>query len=364
MSKHIGLSLLSILLVSGGVLLPSSSPLAYCRPVANVKLGNTSQNKVAVYASNDSVQFTVQVVTSADVPNTATAKVDFLDFGNSSSVAYAVDARTQTKVLGGGGQSTGFTFRMTTNGENTNTGTVTLQFSLDSATGAAVIAPLTANVSVVVQSPGTIGGGCNPQDRAFCQADGGYWINRNCECLYDTPIIIDVEGNEFDLTNAADGVVFDFDGTGNPRRLAWTMPNSDDAFLVLDRNNNGRIDNGTELFGNLTPQTASSSPNGFIALAEYDKPAKGGNGDGKIDENDAVFALLRLWQDANHDGVSDASELHPLASKGVVSIDLDYKESRRQDRYGNLFRYRAKVEFSPPGPFSRRWAADVFLMRE
>ncbi|MEK6300693.1 MAG: hypothetical protein AABO41_08235 [Acidobacteriota bacterium] len=363
MSKHIGLSLLSTLLVSTGVLLPSSSPLANSRPVANVFLGTTSQNKQSVYTSNDSIQFTVQVITTADVPNTATAKVDFLDYSNPGSVGYTVDARTQTKILAGGGQTTAFTFRMTTNGGNSNIGTVTLLLRLDSATGATVIMPLTANVSVNVQSPGTIGG-CSSQDRAFCQADGGYWINRNCECLYDTPIIIDVEGDGFDLTSPDDGVGFDLGATGNPRgRVSWTMTNSDDAFLVLDRNNNGRIDNGTELFGNLTPQTASSSPNGFIALAEYDKPEKGGNGDGRIDQNDAVFALLRLWQDVSHDGVSDASELHSLASKGVVSIDLDYKESRRQDRYGNLFRYRAKVTLAH-GTHPSCWAYDVFLMKQ
>jgi len=210
--------------------------------------------------------------------------------------------------------------------------------------------------------------GCLPVDVCTYPNDGcpsGYYRptrDTGC-CLPGSPIVIDVSGNGFDLTDAEHGVLFDLSGDGIPRHLGWTSPNSDDAWLVLDRNGNGTIDNGAELFGNFTPQPnppSGQERTGFAALAEYDKTNNGGNGDGIISTADSIFASLRLWQDFNHNGVSEASELKPLNTFGLTVIELDCKISKKVDQNGNLFRYRARVK-DAAGVQTGRWAWDVFL---
>ena len=175
--------------------------------------------------------------------------------------------------------------------------------------------------------------------------------------------MIDVLGDGFALTNAANGVDFNFSGQ-KLLRSAWTNPYSDEAFLVLDRNGNGAVDDGGELFGNHTaqaPPPAGISRNGFNALAEYDKPENGGDGDGLIKKTDSIFPSLRLWQDTNHNGISEPSELHSLTELGLASLDVNYKESKKTDQYGNHFKYRAKVK-DKKGAQLGRWAWDVFLL--
>jgi hypothetical protein len=135
-----------------------------------------------------------------------------------------------------------------------------------------------------------------------------------------SPIIVDLTGEGFNLTDAAHGVLFDIANTGIPMQIAWTA-NSNNAFLVLDRDGSGTITSGAELFGNFTPQPSSPSPNGFLALAVYDDPMNGGNGDGIIDARDEIFSKLRLWVDVNHDGVCQPGELHLLPDLGVYALN-------------------------------------------
>lgn len=177
-----------------------------------------------------------------------------------------------------------------------------------------------------------------------------------------SPVILDLDGNGFLLTNAAGGVLFDITGSGHPVQIAWTALGADNAFLALP-GSDGLVHSGKELFGNFTAQPPSAHPNGFAALAAYDQPANGGNGDGVIDSRDRIFASLRLWIDANHDGICQPSELFTLPEEGVNAISLHYELSMRRDQYGNLFRYHSLVNPGAPqtGSDVGRMSYDVLL---
>lgn len=195
------------------------------------------------------------------------------------------------------------------------------------------------------------GGTCGRTAPARCSRS-----NPCCE----SPIVLDMDGNGFNLTSAEDGVHFDVDADGSTELVAWTSAGSDDSWLVLDRDGNGRIDDGSELFGNHTAQAETDSPNGFLALAEFDDPADAGNNDDWITRRDGVFAQLQLWNDANHNGTTDDGELTDLAASDILGVDLDYHETRRIDEHGNAFSYRSKVRRSHDADVGR-WAYDVFL---
>jgi hypothetical protein len=179
---------------------------------------------------------------------------------------------------------------------------------------------------------------CLPNDTQ-CDNDSDCCSNNcNMTCRDPSPILIDLENNAaaYHLTSVADGVSFDLNVNGTPERLGWTQPYSSIALLVLDRNQNGTIDDGSELFGNMTRKSdGTRASNGFEALLDLD----GGTGisDGKIDANDSVFAKLRLWFDRNHNGLSESNELVRLGDAGIVAISTAYRETPRVDRHGNRY---------------------------
>jgi hypothetical protein len=188
----------------------------------------------------------------------------------------------------------------------------------------------------------------------------GYYQCRSC--AGGSPIVIDIGGDGFHLTDAKDGVNFDIFGSGKAVRMGWTAPGAMNAFLALP-GADGLVHNIAQLFGADTPQPQSSCPNGYAALAVYDTPAKGGNGDGIIDKRDAIWPSLRLWIDRNHDGVSTPDELYPLDALGVNSISLHYTEDRKTDQWGNAFRYRDRVNPDDPDASKvGRTAYDIYFV--
>jgi len=136
-------------------------------------------------------------------------------------------------------------------------------------------------------------------------------------CNVSEPLVLDLDRDGLELLSVDNGVDFDIWGMDRRQAVAWVSP--DDGFLAMDRNGNGAIDNGTELFGNIDARFAD----GFEHVAELDQPEYGGNLDGLLTPDDAAFRYLLVWRDANTDGVSTSDELSGLLSIGVDSIDLD-----------------------------------------
>jgi hypothetical protein len=172
-----------------------------------------------------------------------------------------------------------------------------------------------------------------PDPAQECADRGAGWQWIDGECVYSSPIVISTgKDRAYRFTSAAEGVAFDIDGDGQVEQLGWTVAGDDVAFLALDRNGNGTIDNGTELFGN---HTVPGVPNGFEAL----RALNGGLPDGSIDAGDTLYASLLLWRDRNHNGQSEVGELSPV-SDTIEAIGLGYFKSPRKDGFGNLYSYR------------------------
>lgn len=173
-------------------------------------------------------------------------------------------------------------------------------------------------------------------------------------CCPGSPIVLDLEGDGFRFTSAEDGVEWTLH-PGELGRWGWTRK----AFLVLDRNHNGWIDDGTEMFGDQTPQPQTSIPNGFNALSLYDLAEYGGNGDGAITPADAAWPNLRLWSD-DGDAFSAPGELASLDDRGVHAISLDAQPSDEVDEHGNESRFVARIAADYP---VASVAKDVWLVQ-
>lgn len=148
--------------------------------------------------------------------------------------------------------------------------------------------------------------------------------------LQSDPLVLDLAGDGVNLTGAnKEGSLFDINADGRPDQSGFVQ--GDDAFLALDRNHNGRIDNGGELFGD-----QHGAVNGFEELALFDE-----NNDGQIDHRDAIFSDLLLLHDLNRDGSVGLREVSQLLDQGIASLDLGYVlEPLQDDNRGNTLAER------------------------
>lgn len=158
--------------------------------------------------------------------------------------------------------------------------------------------------------------------------------------------VLDIAGDGFHFTSAADGVMFDMNGSGRPVRSGWTKAESDDGFLFFDTNGNGRVDSGRELLGNgwrrpdgsrvASGDDALTVIQGLLHRIPGGVPAERQHY-AYLDARDDAFARLRYWRDANHNGRSELTELLTLSQVGIVRILVSFEmPPRMPDAQGNI----------------------------
>ncbi|MEO8277785.1 MAG: hypothetical protein ABI639_16345 [Thermoanaerobaculia bacterium] len=200
----------------------------------------------------------------------------------------------------------------------------------------------------------------DPGCQAYCVST---CIGTHCP---ESPILVDLDADGFELTGLRDGVTFDIDGDGIPDRIGWTSSERRDVFLALDLDQNGAIDNGHELFGNFSTTPDGATPRtGFGVLQIYDEPQWGGNADGKIDRRDRIYPSLLAWLDQNHNGTSEPGELHGMAEIGILQLETGYFHREVVDGNGNLmFYWSSAVVRGGDGRLSRVPTLDALFVNE
>lgn len=169
-----------------------------------------------------------------------------------------------------------------------------------------------------------------------------------------TPLVLSFDGGAVEYVTTMAGT---FDLTGLGASVATDWPAAATPWLALDRDGDGAIGGGEELFGSATVLASGArADNGFTALAELD-----GNHDGWISPADEAWSRLVLWSDRDADRVSDAGELATLASRGVTAIALNYSRAPLCDARGNCEIERASFQFSEGGAQRTGAIIDVHL---
>lgn len=221
------------------------------------------------------------------------------------------------------------------------------------------------------------GSGCTQVPSGQTAPSGDISVCGPSPIVISTKRGVDVSKSFTDPTQKC--VTFNLKNDGKPACYSWPEKGSGVAFLVYDRDSDGGvIDSGSELFGDFTPHADGGvaghpNPNGFLALAWYDKPAQGGDGNLEITPKDAIWKHLKLWlPDHCWDSpelpcASIPKELHSLESEGIHSLGLMYGISQDHDQWGNSFKFYAQVNpkphdmLKPDDEMNERRSWDVFL---
>ena len=284
----------------------------YEKPIGEVKIGNSFSTEVSVKTVTNGVMRVAGTAMTAyacyklteDAITRANTAVENGDYGTAAGIVVGRSSQMAVTFIGGEVLS-------------------------------GIIAPELAAMGFAIGGPigGAIGGfvGCcvsfvtssvvGEIVDEFCEAIGEFWdfLFGSASTSYAVdPLVLDFDGDGFEILSVKDGVYFDEDGIGLVEKTAWVS--GDDALLAIDLNGNNNIDDGSELFGTSTRMPDGKMANsGFEALLQYDS-----NLDGKIDDNDEAFSKILIWQDKNSDGISCESELKTLKEVGITSISLNY----------------------------------------